>query len=69
MTGAQIIPFATSAEQAWDSYMALVAEARADPRLLLDAEHRERRAQAHRTFSALFCRECEQIDRARERRA
>jgi hypothetical protein len=69
MTGAQIIPFATSAEQAWDSYMALVAETRANPALLLDEGHRDRRAQAHRTFSALFCRECEQIDRARERRA
>lgn len=67
---ARIIPFAATAEQAWEAYQALNGELQANPALLDDPDHRQRRDAAHATFCVLFARECDRADeQTRERRA
>jgi len=59
---AAIIPFTRTAEEAWQAFQALNQDALADPRLLMDPDHMERREAAHALFAALFRRECERGD-------
>ncbi len=66
---ARIFPFAATAEQAWDAYQALNAEALANPRLLFDPDHQQRREAAHGLFCTLFRRECESGDDMKARLA
>lgn len=66
---AAVIPFARAAEEAWDAYVALIDEARSDPRLFDDADHEARRKAAHEVFTALFLRECARGEHAKVRRA
>jgi hypothetical protein len=54
---ARIIPFAATAEQAWDAYQALNDEARADASLMFDPDHIRRRADAHELFVRLYHRD------------
>lgn len=54
---AQILPFTRSASEAWAYYLCLQQETQADPRLVTDRDHLERRLAAHRLFFALFSRE------------
>jgi hypothetical protein len=54
---ARVIPFARTAEQAWDAYQALNDELQADPALLFDADHQRRRDAAHEVFVRLYHRD------------
>lgn len=56
--GAEIIPFARNASEAWAAYHALLQEAKHNPELGADREHLDRRLAAHRRFFTLFEREC-----------
>jgi hypothetical protein len=66
---ARIIPFAATAEQAWDAYQALNDEALADHHLMFDPDHAQRRADAHELFARLFRRDCERDADVKARRA
>lgn len=63
--GAEIIPFARTASEAWAAYHALMQEAKHNPELGADRDHLDRRIAAHRRFTTLFERECQHRSTAR----
>ena len=53
---AQIIPFPRSTSDAWKAYLALRDEAEANPRLMVDMDHLERRIAASQRYFRLVRR-------------